>query len=248
MRDIIFTVAIERDERSKTQSYDYSIKSWEKWCSKNGKELFVLKEDITDPNYIRPNWYKYFVFDLLEASGISDYENVAFVDADTIVHPDTPDFFQLTNGKFGVVENYGSLDWVLRSIEIYGDKVFDGLRVPHYEYFNSGFMAFNKRHKPFFADVLNFLQKNRNLLVEVNSQYGIGHDQTPVNLLIEKHGIEKEMLSYKYNFQDFMRREALFSSNFEFVNYAYIYHFNCGVKPSPGYWIENTYKYFYGTN
>ena len=25
-----------------------------------------------------------------------------------------------------------------------------------------------------------------------------------------------------------------------------IYHFNCGVKPHPRYWMEQTFKYLYG--
>ena len=29
------------------------------------------------------------------------------------------------------------------------------------------------------------------------------------------------------------------------TKYGWIYHFNAGVKPSPGYWMEQTYKYFH---
>lgn len=244
MTDVVFIIAINRDERSLTQKYDYSIKSWAQWCRKNGKELFILREDITDPNYIRPNWYKYFALDLLDQSGV-EYDQVCYVDADTVIHPDTPDFFKETERKFCAVENYGSLDWVLRSIEIYGDQAFEGLRVPYYEYFNSGFMVFNKDHRPFLDTIKDFLVENRDNLVRINSEYGIGHDQTPVNLLRVRENVDFKLMSYKYNFQDLMRREAI-DGTFTFTKFGYIYHFNCGVKPSPGFWIENTYKHFYG--
>ena len=26
---------------------------------------------------------------------------------------------------------------------------------------------------------------------------------------------------------------------------GWIYHFNCGVKPTPGYWMQETYKHLY---
>ena len=42
-----------------------------------------------------------------------DFNNqVLIVDADTIIHPDTPNFFNETDGKFGVVVNNGCYEWV----------------------------------------------------------------------------------------------------------------------------------------
>jgi hypothetical protein len=196
------------------------------------------------PGYLKPVWYRYYVLDLLENSNI-EYDQICCVDADTIIHPDTPDFFKLTERKFSGVLNYGSLDWVMRSIEIYGDQAFDGLRMPYSEYYNGGFIVFNKDHEDFINKVKDFVITNRNNLNRISGTYGIGNEQTPVNLLRYRENIELNLLSYKFNFQDLMRREAI-DGTFTFTKFGYIYHFNCGVKPSPGYWIENTYKYFYG--
>ena len=67
MKNIVFMTSIKdnnRIERSKT--YEYSVKSWSNWCDKNDAELFILDEYIFDQNYMKPNWYKLYVFDLLE--------------------------------------------------------------------------------------------------------------------------------------------------------------------------------------
>ena len=56
--------------------------------------------------------HKLFVFQLLEESGIS-YDQILIADADTIIHPQSPSPFDLTDGKFSVVPSYGSFDWVL---------------------------------------------------------------------------------------------------------------------------------------
>jgi hypothetical protein len=58
-----------------------------------------------------------FIFDLLEQSNI-DVDKVLIVDADTIVRPRRqPNFFDVAEDKFCVVNNIGSYDWLFRSIE-----------------------------------------------------------------------------------------------------------------------------------
>ena len=37
----------------------------------------------------------------------------------TIVHPDCPNFFDMMDDSYVGVHNYGSYDWIIRSIEIY---------------------------------------------------------------------------------------------------------------------------------
>ena len=55
-------INIQNELRS--QKYDYSIKSWKKWCEKNNYELFILEERIYGKDVMNPNWHKMFVFDL----------------------------------------------------------------------------------------------------------------------------------------------------------------------------------------
>ena len=42
---------------------------------------------------MKPQWHKLLVFDLLDNQGI-EYDQILFVDSDTIVHPNTPNFFE----------------------------------------------------------------------------------------------------------------------------------------------------------
>ena len=55
-----------------------------------------------------------------------EYNQILSVDADTIVHPDCPNFFEMTEGKMCGVHNEGSYDWIIRSIENYGKYFFNG--------------------------------------------------------------------------------------------------------------------------
>jgi len=65
---------------------------------KNDCELFILDELIHDNDYMKINWQRYYVFDLLEQQGI-DYDQILVIDVDNIVHPDTPNFFDISDRK-----------------------------------------------------------------------------------------------------------------------------------------------------
>ena len=134
MSNIIFMVNIKNESNvSRCLPYEYSIKSWRNWAKKNDCELFILDQYIFDPEYMKPNWYKLYVFDLLEDSGV-DYENILIVDSDTIVHPNCPNLFDMSDGKFCAVHNEGSYDWVCRSIENYSKLLFDDYELPFPKY------------------------------------------------------------------------------------------------------------------
>ena len=61
---VVYMINITHDERSRSQKYEWSIKSWAKWCKKNNVELFVHEEPMTDLNIMQPQWYKIFIFEL----------------------------------------------------------------------------------------------------------------------------------------------------------------------------------------
>ena len=112
--------------------------SWSKWCKSQGIEHFVLTEPIYDLEYMNANWHKFFVLELLEEQGV-DYNQVCIVDADTIVHPECPNFFNLTDNKFSVVQSDGCYEWVNRSISLYHQHFFPDVFLKTWTYFNSGF-------------------------------------------------------------------------------------------------------------
>jgi hypothetical protein len=42
-----------------------------------------------------------------------------------------------------------------------------------------------------------------------------------------------------------LNRSELLGNDFMFTRYGYVCHFNCGIKPTPGQWIQATYEYLY---
>ena len=122
---------------SRTKPYKYSVDSWKRWCDINDCELFVLTEEIVD------------------------HDQILSIDADTIVHPECPNVFEMTDNKFTVVEFDGSWDWVLRSIESYSKYVFSDYKLKEWwKYFDSGFWIVNKSHKSFAKKFVEFYNKN----------------------------------------------------------------------------------------
>ena len=94
---------------NRSDPYLYSVKSWQKWCDKNNADLFVIDELLLPNEEMAIPWQKFYIFDILESNEI-DYNQIMYVDADTIVHPDCPNVFDMTEGKYCFVHNEGSYD------------------------------------------------------------------------------------------------------------------------------------------
>ena len=243
-KNIIFLINIVHDDRSKNQGYEWSIKSWRKYAEKYGHKVFVLDKTLFEVSYMKPQWYKMYILDLLEANEI-EYDQVLYVDADTVIHPNAPDIFDYTEHKFCAVRNYGDMDWVLRSMENYSKYIFNNFNFPFYKYFNSGVMVFNKKHKEFFKSIQNFYHANKDSIIKMQSTFGVGNDQPVLNYFVNRDiPDDYKVLPYEWNMQDMTRLEVL-TEDYLHTRYGYISHYNAGVKPTPGYWIEKTYKHLY---
>ena len=245
MKNIVFIPNVKGtdEKRLREVAYDLSIKSWQSWCEKNGCELVVMNELVHDYDEMKITWQRYYVLEILENSNI-EYDQVLMVDADTLVHPNCPNFFEMTEHKYTGVHNYGSYDWIIRSIEIYQKYFFSDISLPFYEYINGGFQIFNRKHKEFLKSVVQFYWDNKDNLLEVQNKLFNGTDQTPMNFLLREHNIDLKILPYEFNMQDMMRVEVL-GADMLHTKYGWIYHFNCGVKPHPRAWMEATYDYLY---
>ena len=244
MKNIVFIVNIGGElERSKP--YKYSVKSWAKWCEKNNCELVTLTERIYDKSIMNLNWHKIFVYDLLENEGI-DYDQILTVDADTIVHPNAPNFFNLTEHKYCAVHNEGCYDWVCRSIENYKKHLFPSVTVPLYRYINSGFIISNKTHKNFFEVLKKYYFNNSDSFIRMQETYHVGTDQPVINFLLNKEKIDYKILPYEFNMQDLARKEIL-DNDFTFTKLGWVYHFNAIPQqfPQTAYWMEKTYEKLY---
>ena len=251
MKNIVFIVNIGGgDDRNKP--YKYSIKSWEKWADKNNAELFVLTEHVYEADYMHLNWHKSLALKLLKENNI-EYDQVLIVDADTIVHPDCPNFFNETDRKLCAVVNEGCYEWVTRSIENYGDYIFPEIpKIKPWEYFNSGFIIVNKSHEEFFNSVIKYYHDNVNKFLHAKSFY-VGNDQTPLNYLTKKFNIETKLLPSCYNLQDIARKN-LFTLGYKewskeplFYKAGWVYHFNAipANMNDVEYWMSRTYKELY---
>jgi lipopolysaccharide biosynthesis glycosyltransferase len=252
-KNVIFLINIKHDKKFQgggntlNGAFEWSVKSWQKYADRYNCELFVLDEPIYDIEYMKPNWFKMYILDILDANEV-DYDQVLYVDYDTIVTPDAPNIFELTENKFCAVRNFGDMDWVCRSIENYSKFVFEGFTFPYYNYFNSGIMVFNKNHKPLFESLQKFYEANRDKLIHMQNTYCVGNDQPVFNFFVNRDISEDfKLLGYEWNMQDMMRFEVLNDSMLH-TRYGYVSHYNAGTPPSSQYWIEKTYKHLYENN
>ena len=253
MKNIVFIPNIDCGDNRSTP-YHYSIKSWKAWCDVNDVELIEWTEPITDVSKFKVTLQRYWVHDILQNSEIK-YDQVLIVDADTIIHPDTPNFFEETDGKFSVVVNNGCYEWTTRSIKEWGNAMFPtDPKVKPWQYFNGGFQITNKTHIPFYKEVQNYYLNNIDLINEWNDKIKAGTDQTIINYLAKLHKIETNYMSESYNLQDLFRKNLLhipghswFADELRFLNAGWVYHFNA-IPKNPrdvSYWMERTYNELY---
>ena len=191
---------------NRSDPYIYSVKSWQQWCDKNNAELFVL-EDLLLPNEnMAIPWQKFYIFDILESNKI-DYDQIMYVDADTVVHPNCPNVFEMTDGKYTFVHNEGSYDWILRSMENYSKYFFNGYMFNWCHYYNAGLEIYNEKHRDFANKVINFYNENKENLMKVERAFHGGTVQTPVNFLIHLENIDYKLLPYEYNMADMLEKK-----------------------------------------
>ena len=244
MSNIVFIVNLPETKKvNRNRPYQFSVDSWKHWCDKNEYQLVVLEERIYSEDYMNANWHKLFVFQLLEESGIS-YDQILIADADTIIHPQSPNPFDVTDHKFSVVPSHGSFDWVCRSIENYKKHLFPNVDVPLWKYFNSGIIICNKKHKKFYDKIIKYYLENRDNIVKLQETYGVGTDQPILNFFVQSEKIDTKLLPYAWNMQDLTRVELL-NENLPFLDLGWIYHFNGIPNNKNGeacyYWMKKTY-------
>ena len=253
MKNVVFIPNVATGNGRSTP-YHFSVKSWKKWADKNDALLLEWTEPIMDSDRFPIIMQREWVFDILEHNDI-DYDQVLIVDADTIVHPDCPNFFEETNHEYSAVINNGCYEWVTRSIKDWGKAMFpEHELVKPYDYFNTGFVIANKKHKPFFDIVKNlYLEKGEEIKIH-RDRIKASTGQTIVNFLLKEHNIKVTKLSEGYNLQDLFRKNLLhipghswFKDELRFLEAGWVYHFNA-IPRNPRdvkYWMERTYKALY---
>ena len=93
----------------------------------------------------------------------------------------------------------------------------------------------------------DFYFDNIDTIQHIQTSYGTGTDQTPLNYMLRKHNIDLKLLPWKYNMGGMAKREIL-ADDMLHTKMGYVMHFNGlpGKKEEVvPYWIEKTYKYLY---
>lgn len=202
---------------------EWCYKSWEYWCDKHNVEIFILDQELHDKTKMKPTWQRWHVLEILEANDI-EYDQVALVDIDTMIHPNAPNFFELTDNEFAVVQEDVMVEWIHNSIKGYQD-MFPTVNFDWTTYWNNGFIVINEKHKELCKRITDFYYENEE---ELRSRQHItlrkGSDQTPVNYIVRESGLPITYLSKKWNFTHMHVRGVL--SNAIFLDCAWVYHFN----------------------
>lgn len=255
-RNVVYIQNVDLGNNRATP-YHFSIKSWKAWCEKNDVTFFEMTEPLYDPKELHINIQKWWAQDVVEAN-IGQVSQIAVVDADTIIHPDAPNFFNQGAPPFGVVRDNGSYEWILRSIEGWGKLLFpEDPRIKIWKYWNSGFVRwrydsridFIKPIQDYFLEHAERIERNRRKVLASN-------DQTICNYILQKESQSVDFLDECWNLQHMFKKDLLHVPNYSwwsdelhFLNAGWVYHFNGIPQGQPrdiNYWMERTYKQLYG--
>jgi hypothetical protein len=202
MKNVVFMTAMV-DAPDKLEYTEWCYKTWEYWCKKNDVELFILEDELQPKRSsktevgMKPTWQRWHVHEVLEANDI-EYDQVALVDVDTMVHWNCPNFFNQTNGQFSAVRDIINIGWIQQSIDGYQDMFPNLLDWP--DYFNCGFIVMSKKHKEWCKSVTDFYYENADeLRRRQHETVKKGSDQTPINYMIRKSEHKVNLLNEKFN-------------------------------------------------
>ncbi len=255
LKNIIFIPNIDLGN-NRSVSYHYSVDSWKVWAENNNCELLVWEDLLYPVEYMKITWQRYYLFDILEENNI-EYDQILMVDADTIVHPKCPNFFDETERRYCGVRVDGCYEWVLRSINGFGDELFNGNRIKPWEYINGGFQIVNETHRHFFESMKEYYLENSDKISKTVDELRCGTDQTILNYMLHQEEIDIKYLPSCYNLQDLSRKNLLYidkncwwTDELHFLDAGWVYHYNA-IPRNPmnryaKYWMERTHKELYG--
>ena len=225
---------------------EWSLKTWEFYAQKHNCEIFILEEPLYDTEWMRPTWQRWYVYDLLEANNI-EYNQVALIDIDTMVHWNTPNIFELSNNQYTAVRDDVSLEWVNNSLAGY-KKFFPDVELEWTNYVNNGILVLPKNGKEFCDVVKNFYHDNVDELRDLqHNSLKKGTDQTPVNYMAAKHfGENINYLSKKFNWGHLHTTHGFLQCIIDkspiFIKYGYIWHFNGLPREERNNYMKQTWE------
>lgn len=252
--NIVFIPNIDT-KNDRNRPYHFSINSWKKWAEKfDDVKVIEWTEPMVDPSIMKVTLQRYWVFDILKHNDI-EFDQVLLVDADTIIHPDCPNFFKETDNKFCGVVNNGCYEWVTRSIRDWGNALFPNTEgVKPWNYINGGFIIINKQHEELLKNIQAFYINNLDKIKVLTEQIKAGTDQTIINYLLKEYNVDVKLMPECYNLQDLFNKHLLYipghswwKDELIYLDAGWIYHFNA-IPQNPRhveYWMERTYDKLY---
>ena len=232
-KNVVVITAVGYPEKISYARYCFYVWNW--WCRKNNVRLFILNQNYSNSDRMRPTWMRYHVFDILEKYGFQ-YDQIAMVDADTMIRWDCPNFFNISERKFCVVRDEKRRLWVRKSIWAF-QPFYPGITLEPQDYFNAGFMIFNENHRGLFQKMIQFYHSNKSQIREVTRTLRMGTDQSPMNFMVMKLNIKKKYLPEQYNymhFVNFLYSNPLLIRKYNtssFIQKGFIWHF-IGINKS----------------
>lgn len=228
-------VAVDHDSsRYKNDDYaQYAIKSWQHWCDKHGIDFIVNREH--DQRFGRPIWNKELIYEIGKG-----YDKIGIVDSDTMIHPQSPNIFELfSEDEFCGVNDLCDLGWLMSSIDLY-QKFFPNVEMDIFKYINAGVLFFGKKHLPLFEQLLNLYFENKSELDAWNK--GGGREQTLLNFILQEAEVPITLLSPAWNLLS-IHKKNMFRNNWQlhpqfqhvqfnepdsfphFMKYGHVWHF-----------------------
>lgn len=235
MQNIVFIPAIN-NAPDNIDYYEWCLESWRSWCHGKDIQIVVMDEPVVEVSMMKPTWQRWYVLDLLENNGITDYENVLLVDGDTLIHPYAPNIFDyvksvnntLEKPSFYAVNDDLMVEWIFRSIEGYS-HFWPEVKLNWTRYFNCGLVMIHKNQKDILNEALEFYWSNRTVLQEMQHKtLRKGSDQTPINYIFNKSPFEVNFLDRRWNCTHMHLRGFFDQSDGHsiFEKLGYVYHFN----------------------
>lgn len=148
------------------------------------------------------------------------YDQILFLDCDILIHPQSPDVFEIAGDDFAAFNEGGICDEAeLAARQHYLEMAEEkfSISVPEFNmqtsYFNCGVFVVSGKHQPLFEKPLEGPHLNQ-----------LTAEQNLMNLRLVKNGYKTRSLSYQFNAMPFRWTQNYMNENY-FVHFA-------GLKPS----------------
>lgn len=147
---------------------------FENYADKVKADLIVLEDASIVPT---PHWLKFAIYDFLK----KNYKRVAYIDADILIRPDSPDLFEVVpEDKFGI---FNEGQYTPRAMCLYEVmKVYD-VELPTWnriDYYNTGVMVLSREHRHVFAPPTDWKPVRNSFGEQTFINYRLFNKQVPV--------------------------------------------------------------------